>query len=376
MLVFLLILPTSGFSAEKDSSAGRYIVYSDSLFWRNTLGKRHDFKSYFSTGLSEFQVRLVKLFGLKIEPVGTLFVLEEDAVAEEEATAPNYPQARVPWGVSLLGNGLEAVPFGGDKIRVAILDTGVDTDHPDLESRVALCKDFSNPSVAFEDGACEDFNGHGTHVAGIIGANGGSQKVGIYGVAPQAELLVYKTCDSTGKCFADDIAAAIADALKERAQIINLSFGSDADLAILKNAIKATSSKDAIVVSGLGNDGPYPESIDYPAAYSQVLGASAFNIDQEVPDWSSRSSVADFFVLPGVDVQSTWIEGKYNIVSGTSVAAAHLSGLLARYWQIESDTPAKATLDFVKNLVTSSVSKEERDYFGRGFPHDPVSTEE
>jgi len=356
---FLLVLVPMTAHAASQSSTGddRYFVQSTKPIFETTFGARNVFSDGFTADLSGTQLWFAKFMGLKVYPVKRLNILPDQAVA----TPRPSPTHQVPWGVALL-QGDSAVPSGGASVSVAVLDTGVDTTHPDLASRIAECKDFSGDQ-AVTDGSCDDQNGHGTHVAGIIAADGGPDGKGIYGMAPGATLDAFKVCSDDGSCWSDDVAVAIRTAADDGANIINLSLGSDSASSLISDAIDYATGKGVLVVAAAGNDGPYPASMDYPAALPGVVGVGALDANRAIADWSSRGdnettepySVQEGdieFAAPGVNVESTY-PGGYAILSGTSMASPYVAGLSARYWQFGATHPAEATRELLHSFAQS-----------------------
>ena len=254
------------------------------------------------------------------------------------------PTEQVPFGVrTVYGQGGLSRPSGGSGVTVAVLDTGVDRSHPDLESRVTLCRDFTGGTVR---NTCADANGHGTHVAGTVAADGGLDGQGIYGVAPEADIYAFKTCNDDGRCATESLVNGIRTATDEGADVVVLSLGGRPEPR-LGSAISYATSRGVVVVAAAGNTGPELESILYPAADSTVIGVGAvgprsgergLSNNYRVPDFSSRGVDAEYreaddFVdvsAPGVGVQSTLPDGRYGTKSGTSMAAPHVGGLAAK----------------------------------------------
>ncbi|MEK7138564.1 MAG: S8 family peptidase [Patescibacteria group bacterium] len=391
LLAFVLLFGVA-FSV-KAADNNRYLVKTTAGVWKRYFGVRHTFDDGFTTDLSDFQIRFTKIFGIEIEPVKKLYVLPAQAtdlavdsqkdykVLKTSAKNPRLlPVDQVPWGIKMIYNNLSLVStYGGLGINVAILDTGILKTHPDLKNRVKDCKDFSNPKASLVDGKCDDRNGHGTHVAGIIVADGGSDGLGIFGVAPAASLFVYQVCSANGSCWADDVAAAVKMAADNGANILNLSLGSDAPSSLVSDAVSYAYEKNVLVVGSAGNDGPYIGSIDYPAADSRVIGVGALDVNKIVPDWSSRGTNSQTkayvvengdieFAAPGVSVESTWKDGGYAILSGTSMAAPHISGLAAKLWQKDALNPADATRDILHKLSSDLLPLGDDDDSGWGIP--------
>jgi subtilisin len=271
----------------------------------------------------------------------------EDCPEEPERTC--YPDNQLPWGIVKVNGG-----SGGAGVKVAVLDTGVDRDHLDLVDNIVACETkvtYFKPDRE----SCEDGHGHGTHVSGTILANAGFDGLGIYGVAPEASLMAVKVCDRRGWCFGDVIASGIYWATDNGANIISMSFGGDEpDIGVL-SALDYAVANGVLPIAAAGNDGPEDGSIDYPAAYIKVVAAGAIRSDETVPDWSSRGINDGDYVIeekeiefgtPGVSIESTYNDGCYVYMSGTSMATPHVSGLAAKTWDI-----ADGTLDGIGNAT-------------------------
>ncbi len=321
----------------KDAGAGEHA--------RSFVSVRHEFPQGVFTAevpLARYQ-QLAQLAVL--EPVPLYYISGKPAPAARTCT----PSAQLPWGVSRVNGGL-----GGAGIRVAVLDTGAMTNHFDLKNRVVDCKDFTK-GFNIQKG-CSDANGHGTHVSGTILADRGSDGKGVMGVAPQASLLAYKVCGNDGSCWSDDIAAALRYAADKGANIVSMSLGGDSPVSIMRDAVRYASSKGVLVVAAAGNDGPSDGTIDYPGAYPEVVAVAATDATDAVASFSSRGINYDTlpyvseerdveFAAPGVQVESTWNDGCYRTISGTSMATPHISGLAAALWQGN----ASATRTFLQN---------------------------
>ena len=386
----LLLGPTFAFAAD---GPDRYFIKTKGAFWKNSFGVRHNFSDGFTADLSDWQVRVGKMFGLEIEPVKFLFVLpvspdQFNALAQESGNVIKgkktgirvLPFDQTPWGIETVyqDSTIEKTK-GGKDIKIAVLDTGVTVTHPDLKARVKECKDFTNLRFSIVDGKCEDKNGHGTHVAGIIAADGGADGLGIYGIAPEVSLLAYRVCSISGSCYSDDVATALKVAADNGANIVNLSLGSDSSSSLIQEGVNYAVSKGVLIIAAAGNDGPYFDSIDYPAAYETVVGVGAFDTLASVSGWSSRGinsttnpyikEARDIeFAMPGVNIESTWNNGGYAILSGTSMASPHLAGLAAKYWQSTADKPADATRLLLRAYSEDINLPGDDNSSGWGFP--------
>ncbi|MDP3733968.1 MAG: S8 family serine peptidase [Nanoarchaeota archaeon] len=250
-----------------------------------------------------------------------------------------FPADQTPWGIEVVyNNPALTATNGGAGVNVAVLDTGATINHLDLTRRVVQCKDFTKRKLS---NGCTDENGHGTHTAGTVAADAGNDSQGIYGVAPNANLFIYKVC-GTQFCWSDDVAAAINYAANQGADIISMSLGGSSLATIEKNAIDYAVANDVLVIAAAGNSGPNVDTINYPAAYEKVVAVAALDSSLSVTSWSSRgSNDGDSVIeereveiaLPGAAVESTWNDGGYRVISGTSMATPHASGLAARHWQ-------------------------------------------
>lgn len=373
------------------AEGNRYLVKSNSPFWKNAFNARHEFKNGFTADLNDWQLRFGKLLGVEMELVTILQVLPEEIKETENVEIkgknskipPRYkPSDQTPWGVEFVYNDPGVISTSGGKgINVAVLDTGVNTAHPDLKARISKCKDFTNPRQSVVDGKCEDKNGHGTHVTGIIAADGGADKLGIYGIAPESSIYVFRVCSLSGTCYADDVAMAIRLAADEGAQIINLSLGSDQPSGLINDAANYAVTKGLLVVAAAGNDGPYFSSIDYPAAQASVIGVGAFDKKLVMANWSSRGInttttprvVEDRdmeFAAPGVSVESTWKNGGYAVLSGTSMASPFMAGLAAKDWPASASIsdPAGWVRSLLHDKSIDLLPPGDDDASGFGFP--------
>ena len=369
--------------------APAYYVYSENPALMALFGVNHKFDGVFSTELSPTQLGLAKRLGVKTEPVQIYRIVAKpfcngNGVCEpelgENPSCPDCkngdeeptptptptpeegrtcdPDNQIPWGIVKVNGG-----SGGAGVTVAVLDTGVDQDHLDLVGNIEGCETMV---THFRPDAknCEDGYGHGTHVSGTVLANAGSDGLGIYGVAPEASLMAVKVCDKRGWCYGDDIAAGIYYAADNGANIISMSIGGDTPDSQVLVAVDYAVDKGVLVVAAAGNDGPADGSIDYPGAYVKVVAAGAIDVNEAVPDWSSRGVNDGDYVIeekevelgtPGVNVESTSNDGCYAYGSGTSMATPHVSGLAAKLWDI-----ADGTLDGIGNAVDTRSYLQER----------------
>ncbi len=237
--------------------------------------------------------------------------------------------------------------FTGNGIVVAVIDTGVDSDHPDLVNQIWVNRnevaangldddhngyvdDVSGWDFVGNDNNANDGNGHGTHVAGIVAAD--NNGFGATGVAPDATIMPIRVLDSNGYGSAPGIAAGIRYAAQYGADIINLSLGGAFSSAI-QSAIQYAQSLDVLVVVASGNE--YASTPSYPARFSasmsNVISVGAHNSANGIASFSNDVGVSGAVQVdaPGVNTYSTYINGGYVTFSGTSMAAPHVAGLAA-----------------------------------------------
>ncbi|WP_406818007.1 S8 family peptidase [Metabacillus indicus] len=352
---------------------------------------RRDFGAagYSATVTQEQFEKLQKNSKLKVEKVATFKV-----AAGKPIKTMAVPSTRTPWGIKAIYNNSSLTQTsGGDGIKIAVLDTGVQTSHIDLSQNAEQCKDFT-VGTTYTNNSCTDRNGHGTHVAGSALANGGSDGQGIYGVAPQAELWAYKVLTDSGSGYSDDIAAAIRHAADEGTRtgskvVISMSLGSSGKDSLITSAVDYAYSKGALVIAAAGNSGYANNTIGYPGALTNAVAVAALeNVQQNgtyrVANFSSRGNSAtdgDFVIqerdveisAPGAAIESTWINSGYNTISGTSMATPHVSGLAAKIWssnkgqsnaQVRAELQRRAKLYDIKGGYGAATGDDHASGFG------------
>lgn len=224
-------------------------------------------------------------------------------------------QEEVDWGVKLYGIPDLWRKTQGEGCRVAVIDSGA-ANHYALRA----VKDRRNFSA---DESADDAIGHGTHVAGIICADAGPCK----GIARQAEVHSLKVLDRNGVSSARSVCRALAYAVAIEADIVCMSLGSPMPSSELHAAIQEAAKAGLILVVAAGNDGG---AVNYPAAYPETVAVGAVDRDGEVCPFSSRGKEI-ICAAPGQDIKSAWLAGGYAVVSGTSMAAPFVAGVLALY---------------------------------------------
>jgi len=224
------------------------------------------------------------------------------------------------WNMTKIrANSAHSAGYDGYGVKVCVIDTGVDVDHPDLVYRGGY--DYVN-----YDSNPDDDHGHGTHVAGIATAphNG----IGVIGVAPQAYLYACKVLNASGSGSYSAIVAGIDWARNNGMDVINMSLGGSSGSTSLNNACQNAYNAGVLVVAAAGNTGG---SVLYPARYSSVVAVAATDSNDVRPWWSSYGPEVEVSA-PGVSIYSTYRGGGYTTMSGTSMASPHVAGEGAIIW--------------------------------------------
>ncbi|WP_242966885.1 S8 family serine peptidase [Desulfosporosinus sp. FKA] len=252
-------------------------------------------------------------------------------------TLPSDPYVKDQWS---LVNGDVAGAWGmgatGKGITIAIVDSGIDLNHPDLKDNIVPGYNAITQSDA--PGANQDDNGHGTHVAGIAAAE--RNNVGIVGVAYQAKIMPIKAVSFDGDGYDDAIASGIVWAADHGAKIINLSLGSDDEAfsEVIGQAVLHAYNKGCLLVAAAGNFDPSSQKnpgVTYPASDSHVLAVAATDKNNDVAPYSATGPEISL-AAPGDKITSDWwslAEGSgYADASGTSMASPFVAGEAALIW--------------------------------------------
>lgn len=280
--------------------------------------------------------------------------------------SPSKTKVLENWGIKKIQANEAWKITKGTGIKVAFLDTGASLNHPDLREAIKGGINILNPNSLPKDD-----NGHGTHVAGIIGAR--LNDFGVTGVAPESHLYAVKTFDSKGEANLSDIAQGLEWCLDQEIKLVNLSFGLPKDHRLLRSMVKKAASAGLIMVCAAGNEGRegLEDSVLYPARYSETIAVSASTQDDGFADFSSKGAEVDY-IAPGTDILSTAPKGRYDTKSGTSFAAPHVTGVLALLLGYGSTPYAKSAVEpsGLRNVLTNTAQKLPmltRDEQGHGL---------
>lgn len=263
----------------------------------------------------------------------------------------------------------------GKGVVVAIIDSGVDYTHPDLGGCIGDgCKVVGGYDFVDNDDDPMDVDGHGTHVAGIVAANGG-----VVGVAPDASILAVRVLDHEGAGVNIQVVEGIEYAVDpdgdpstdDSADVINLSLGGPGDAGdIVASAVDAATAAGVVVVAAAGNGGEYLEIEGLsPSSAKSAITVGSVELDGTLSGFSSKGPLLNSnygkpeIAAPGGNIYSLALAKSYVHKSGTSMAAPHVSGAAALLIQARpSLTPQQA-----KSFLMSSAQPDELDSFQRGF---------
>ena len=267
---------------------------------------------------SGFITRLTRNQALALKQDQDVELVEQDRVITlEKGCFELVSPSSVQWGARRTG-----IADGTGK-RVWIIDTGVDTDHPDLDVDTILSKCFVNGETSVEDN-----NGHGTHVAGIIGALNNS--IGVVGVAFGTKIIALKALNNDGEGSTSQLIQALnyVGQNARAGEVVNMSLGTDTISPALDNAVLTLAERGILFAIAAGNKSENanlssPGRVNHP----NVFTVSAIDSLGRFASFSNFGSDVDF-AAPGVRIISTYSNGRYAQLSGTSMAAPHVAGIL------------------------------------------------
>jgi len=289
-------------------------------------------------------------YRLRIDDANPADVVPDDFNFTDQWHLQNTGQNNGLPGADISAPAAWEISTGDRRVKVAVIDTGIDYYHPDLADNV-----WTNPREVEGNGVDDDDNGfvddfygydfanqdsdpmddqlHGTHVAGIIGAMG-NNRIGVSGVCWQVTLMAIKAFDDHGNASSSDVIDAIHYAMANGAQIINASWGQKEKSLALQEAIQEAHDAGLVIIASAGND--HSGTLQYPAAYSNVVAvASTGNRDQ--PSTFSNFGTFVSLAAPGELVLSTVPNAGYDVLSGTSMSAPQVTGAAALVLALHPD---------------------------------------
>jgi subtilisin len=278
------------------------------------------------------------------------------AYVEEDHKAYAIGQT-VPWGIThIKANQVQATGNTGSGVKVAILDTGIDASHEDLN--VSGGKSF----VAGESDPFTDGNSHGTHVSGTVA--GLNNSLGVLGVAPSASLYAVKVLDSSGSGTYSGIVQGIEWAVSNNMDIINMSLGGSSGSTTLQQACDKAYNSGVLVVAAAGNSGTRGKqnTIGYPAKYASVMAVGAVDSSNNRASFSSVGNELEV-MAPGVNILSSVPGNGYDYFNGTSMASPHVAGAAAL---VMASNPGLSNVQVRQKLNDTAIPLGSAFYFGNG----------
>lgn len=265
-----------------------------------------------------------------------------------EITAFNLPDA---WKITQ-----------GEGVKVAVLDTGCDLDHPDLVNNLLPGKNFVNPRKDPNDENC-----HGTHVTGITCAE--NNDIGMVGVAPKCKVVPVKVLDHKGAGDLLNVANGIRWAADQGVDFIAMSLGSPTPVQQVRKSIQYANSKGVVVFCAAGNAGK-TRQIFYPANYPETIGVGAIDENFDRANFSCTGDDLDF-LAPGVKIFSTIPDNWYAVLSGTSMANPFVVGVAALLLSHKRKNKLKIKLenseDYRRIFKQNTVSVHNPEFAGKKF---------
>lgn len=298
-----------------------------------------------------------------VEYVEPNFILMQNQAGTPKVpgTSPNdlLYKENYQWNLPVIGTEEGwSITRGKENIEIAIVDTGVDLDHPELRNRLV-----EGYNVLNENNAPDDDNGHGTHVAGIIASETNNQE-GIAGMTWFNKIMPVKAMGAKGYGTTFDIAKGIVWAVDHGADIINLSLGNYQPSKVLEEAVQYAYSRNVVMVSAAGNDGSSQPT--YPSAYPEVMSVAAVDYDGRRASFSNYGDYIDI-AAPGVYIPSTYFNNQYAALSGTSMAAPHVAGLAALIKSANPELTNTQIMNIIKHSAIDLGEQGKDNDFGSGL---------
>jgi hypothetical protein len=299
------------------STTARTASFTSTLLQRNNISSTA-LRQTFTGATGGFIARLsgTELQRLKLDT--DISLIEQDRIIAYGTCFQVVEPKSITWNVARVGYG------DGTGKTAWIIDSGIDFTHPDLNADATRSKSFITGVTS-----AADENGHGTHVAGIIGAK--NNAIGVLGVASGASLVALRVFNKDGEGTLSSIIQALSyvNSNAKAGDVVNMSLGEDEVSAILDQQVQNTAAKGIFIAIAAGNDHkPAVQFSPGRANGTNIYTVSAIDSLDNFASFSNYGNDVVDFAAPGVRITSTYLNGKYAIFSGTSMAAPHMAGLL------------------------------------------------
>ncbi|KAI9362510.1 peptidase S8/S53 domain-containing protein [Zopfochytrium polystomum] len=303
----------------------------------------HIIRNWFVDGFKGYAARLPEIVAKSLQKLPEIAFIEQDQIVTVLATQKNPPS----WGLTRIGtrkNGATDYVYpdsAGEGVDAYIVDTGVTISHKDFGGRAKVGASFST------DKNDRDGNGHGTHVAGTVGGT-------TYGVAKKAKIIAVKVLNAQGSGTNSDVISGIewvaTEAPKRSKKAVgNMSLGGGASAA-LDAAVRSAIDAGIMFAVAAGNSAGDACKLS-PARVREALTVAASDKNDKLASFSEKGKCVDL-IAPGVDITSSWNNGRENTISGTSMASPHGCGVLALALAEQNFTTPKQYKDYVVNIGT------------------------
>src|SRR5687767_4508257 len=309
------------FNPLSNTGTGSERMLSDlgrNILERNNIEEVIAFKHSFSGGRGGFVANLTPQEANLLQNDAAISKVEPDRIVALSTCFEVIEPRLITWNINRVGYG------NGIGKTAWIIDSGIDFNHPDLTVDNARSRSFVNGQTS-----ADDANGHGTHVAGIIGAK--NNTIGVLGVASGATLVPLKVLDKDGIGKLSYIIQALAyvSTNGKAGDVINMSLGEDVASDVLDQQVQSTANRGILISIAAGNDNKQASQFSPGRANGQnIFTVSAVDSLNNFASFSNYGNDAVDYAAPGVRILSTYKDGKYAKMSGTSMAAPHVAGLL------------------------------------------------
>jgi len=245
--------------------------------------------------------------------------------------------------------------MGVSSIKIAVLDTGINTSHPEFSSQIVAAWNAVTGGTNVEDR-----HSHGTHVAGIAAAKA-NNSAGIAGIAPGAKLVIVDVFNGQSSAYTYDIIKGIEYAVANGARVINMSLGGYYYDQAFENAVNAAVASNVVVVAAAGNDGTsdYISPSDFENTIS-VIASNQSNTDANFSNYGASKDIS----APGVDIYSTVLSGRYGYKDGTSMSSPIVAGVAALILSVNPNL----TVGEVKNILYKTATDVKGNHNGFNYP--------
>lgn len=272
---------------------------------------------------------------------------------------PNDTNFNKQWGLPKINapSGWD-ITQGSSSVKIAVLDTGVNVNHPDLINKLA-----PGWNVVDNNNDVTDLNGHGTLMMGIAGGQT-NNNIGIAGLGIEPKIMMVRISNNAyGWAYSSDMAEAIIYAADNGAKVISISFGGTSASTTVRNAVNYAVSKGVFITAAAGNSGS--SQVNYPAAYDNVVAVGATDSNDQKASWSNFGPWVDV-TSPGVSIYSTNENGGYSYSSGTSPATPFVAGLAALMLSKNPNLTPLQVENYIESFSDDLGSNGRDDIFGYG----------